>query len=102
MHKRQQTAPHLILKLVTEYTSKASNLESTLKWRGSCRIVHVEHSGHYFHIGNQATVKLHPAMSRMLYKNTQSSYGMLDTKFGRAKQFISYPESLPTILLNTN
>ena len=28
MHKRQQTAPYLILKLVTEYTLKTGNLEN--------------------------------------------------------------------------
>ena len=39
MHKRQQTAPHLILKLVTEYTLKISNLEMGPKmesWLQDC------------------------------------------------------------------
>ena len=40
-----------------------------LKWRAGCRSVCKEHNGHYLHTENQATGKLDPAMSRMLYMN---------------------------------
>ena len=29
-----------------------------LKWRPGCRIVHIEHDGHFIHIENQATGKI--------------------------------------------
>ena len=36
-----------------------------LKWRPGYRIVHIEHNGHYLHIGNQATGKQVHAMLKM-------------------------------------
>ena len=62
MYKRQQTAHHLILKLVTEYTLKQATGKGNLNWRAGYRIVHIESNGHYLHIENQATGKPDPAM----------------------------------------
>ena len=47
------------------------------KWRVGYRIVNIEHKGHYLHIESNLKEKLDPAMSRTLYLNCLSSYGML-------------------------
>ena len=78
-HKRQQTAAHIILKLVMEYTLKYKQPGKwDLKWRACNRIVCIECNGDYLHIENQATGKtIDPEMSRTLCMNGQLSCGML-------------------------
>ena len=103
MHKGQQTAPHLILKLVTEYSLKNKQPGKwDLKWRAEYRIVCIECNGHYIHIENQATGKTRPCNVKAVAHEPQVELWNVDITFCRAGKFINQWANLPTIPHNTN
>ena len=85
MHKSQQTAPHLILKLMTEYTLKHKQPGKwDQKWRAGYRIVSIECNRHYLHIENQATGYTRPCSVKDVMLELPVELWNVDTKFGRA------------------
>ena len=73
-----------------------------LKWRVHYRIICIEHSGHYFYIENQATGKTRPCNVKDVVHELPVEQWNVYAKFSRDWKFINHPETLPTILLNTN
>ena len=103
MHKRQQTAPHLPLKLVTQYTLKPSDLENRSEvesWLLDCpyrvqQILPPYRKPSYRKKTRFCKVKdIAHELSVELWN--------VDTKFGRPGKFINHPTNLPTIPLNAD
>ena len=83
MQKRHNTASHLILKLVTDYTLKTKQPGKwDLKWRAGYRIVCIECNGHYLHIENQATGKTRPCNVKDVVHQPPDELWNVDTTFG--------------------
>ena len=72
-----------------------------LEWRAVYRIVHLECSGHYLHIENQATGKTRPCNMKDVVHEPQVHLWNSDTMSGRAGKFINPPTNLPPVPLNT-
>ena len=100
IHKRQQTTPHLISKLVTVFLKNKQPGKWDLKWRAGYRIVYIEHNRHYLQIENKATGKTRPCNMKDVLHEPPFDLWNVDT-FGRAGKFINHPANLCTIPLNT-
>ena len=70
-----------------------------LKQRPRYRIVHIEHSGHFLHIKNQATGKIQSCNVMGIILESPIEFWNIDTQFSRAGRYINHPVNLPTIKL---
>ena len=70
-----------------------------LKWRPGCRIVCIEHNGHFIHIENQATGKIWSCNIKDIILEPPIKFWNIDTQFGRASCYINHPANLLTIQL---
>ena len=71
-----------------------------LKWRPGYRIVQIECDGHFLYIENQATGKVQSCNVKDVVMEPPVELCNIDTQFGRAGKFITYPANLPTISLH--
>ena len=71
-----------------------------LKWRPGYRIVCIECDGHFLHVENQATRKVHSCNVQDIILETPIEFWNVDTQFGRAGRYINHPANLPTMKLN--
>ena len=70
-----------------------------LKWRPSYRAVHIECSGHFLHIKNQATGKIRSCNMMDIILELPMEFWNIDTQLHRAGRYINHPVNLPTIKL---
>ena len=74
------------------------------KWDLNCRpgyiIVCIEHNGHFLHIENQATRKVHSCKVKNIILEPPIEFWNIDTQFGRVGRYINHPANVPTIKLN--
>ena len=82
------------------YFKKKQPSKWDLKWRPGYRIVCIEHDGHFLHIQNQATGKVHSFNVKDIILEPPIEYRNIDTQFGRAGRYINHPANLPTIKFN--
>ena len=71
-----------------------------LKWRPGYRIVQIECDGHFLHIENQTTGKLHSCNVKDVVLEPPVEFWNIDTQFGRCGKYVNHPANLPTIKLN--
>ena len=70
-----------------------------LKWRPGYRIIHIEHDGHYLHIGNQAIGKTRSCNIKDVVLEPPVGLWNINMQFGSAGRYINHPANLPTITL---
>ena len=74
--------------------------KSDLKWRAGCRVVHIEHDGHYLYIENQATGKTQSCNVKDVMHEPLVEPWNVGTQFGRVGKFMNHPANLLTVMLN--
>ena len=71
-----------------------------LRWRPGYGIVHIECNGHFLHIENQATGKVHSCSVKDIILEPPMEFWNIDTQFSTAGRYINHPADVPTITLN--